>query len=265
MDLLLTGKRAVVTGAAGGIGREVAHALAAEGVDLVLTGRTAATLEKTAAAVTERSGRSAHVVVVDVRDDAAVRAMVDRAVEVLGGVDILVNSASNQAVGRHMPRLAETGDDVFWDDVDTKLVGYLRTSRAVAPHLVAQGWGRIINIAGLGARETRSIVRTVRNVGVAALTKNLADELGPHGVNVTAVHPGLTRTPELAEELTARAAAEGRTLAELEDELGANALNRLVDATEVADVVAFLASPRSVAVNGDAVGVGGGTRGVVHY
>ena len=154
---------------------------------------------------------------------------------------------------------------MFWQDVDTKLVGYLRTARAVAPHLIAQGWGRIVNLGGTGARETRSIVRSVRNGGVTALTKNLADELGPQGVNVTVVHPGVTRTPQLAEQLRARAESEGRSVAEIEDELGNNGLGRLVDATEVADVVVFLASPRSVSINGDGVSVGGGTRGVIHY
>ncbi|WP_205473406.1 SDR family NAD(P)-dependent oxidoreductase [Nocardioides sp. SYSU D00038] len=265
MDLDLTGRRAIVTGATGGIGVEVARVLAEEGADLVLAARTREPLEKLAAEVAEHGGRRAHPVVADVQDDGSVRALVAEAVDVLGGVDILVNSASNQQVGRHMPGLLDTTDEVFWEDVDTKLVGYLRTARAVAPHLVAQGWGRIVNIGGLGARETRSLVRSVRNVGVAALTKNLAEELGPHGVNVTVVHPGLTRTPTLSRDLATRAAAEGRTVAELEDELGANALGRLVDAAEVADVVAFLASPRSVAVNGDAVSVGGGTRGVIHY
>ena len=265
MDLQLRGRRAIVTGASGGIGIEVAHALAAEGVDLVLAARTREPLEKAAAVVAERSGRQVHAFSTDVRDDDAVRRLVQETVQRLGGVDILVNSASDQSVGRHMPPLEGTTDEVFWQDVDTKLVGYLRTARAVAPHLTAQGWGRIINLGGTGARETRSIVRSVRNGGVTALTKNLADELGPRGVNVTVVHPGVTRTPQLAEQLRARAESEGRSAAELEEELGNNGLGRLVDATEVADVVVFLASPRSVSINGDGVSVGGGTRGVIHY
>jgi NAD(P)-dependent dehydrogenase (short-subunit alcohol dehydrogenase family) len=265
MDLHLRDKRAVITGASGGIGIAVAHALAAEGVDLVLAARTREPLEKAAAEVAEASGRRVHAVVTDVRDDVSVKRLVEETVNLLGGVDILVNSASDQAVGRHMPGLAGTTDDIFWQDVDTKVGGYLRTSRAVAPHLVANGWGRIINLGGLGARETRSIVRSVRNAGIAALTKNLADELGPRGVNVTVVHPGVTRTPQLAATIAQRAADEGRTVADLEDELGANGLGRLVDATEVADVVTFLASPRSVSINGDSVSVGGGTRGVIHY
>jgi len=265
MDLQLGGKRAVISGASGGLGVEIAHALAAEGVDLVLAARRQQPLEELATDVVGRHGTAAHVVVVDVLDDASVQALAARARDLLGGVDILVNAASDQGVGQHMPGLAGTSDEVFWQDVDTKVVGYLRTARAFAPLLVAQGWGRIINLGGLGARETRSLVRSVRNVGVAALTKNLSDELARHGVNVVVVHPGLTRTPRLSEQIAERAAAEGRTVEELELELGANDLGRLVDAREVADVVAFLASPRSVAISGDAIAVGGGARGVVHY
>lgn len=257
MDLGLRGKRALVTGATGGIGRNIAHALAAEGVDIVVTGRDQARLEELAAEIEDRYSTQACGVAADVRDHASVGRLVEKAISRLKSLDILVNAASNQNVGRHMPRLADTTDSIFWADVDTKVVGYLRTARAVAPLLVEQGWGRIINLGGCGARETRSIVRTVRNVGVAALTKNLADELGPAGVNCVVVHPGVTRTPQLAAELASRAVAEGRSVAELESELGYNALDRLVDATEVADVVVFLASPRSVAINGDAVSVGG--------
>jgi NAD(P)-dependent dehydrogenase (short-subunit alcohol dehydrogenase family) len=131
-------------------------------------------------------------------------------------------------------------------------VGYLRTARALAPHLIEKGWGRIINIGGLAIHRTGRPVATLRNVGVAAITKNLADELGPKGINVTAVHPGATRTErtDKAEE------------AELAKNVG---IDRIVDAKEVAWVVAFLASPKSVAINGDAIPIGGGSPGTIHY
>ncbi|KRD08701.1 short-chain dehydrogenase [Mycobacterium sp. Root265] len=249
MDLQLTGKRAIITGGSKGIGLAVAHALAAEGVDVVLAARTKDTLEKAAAQVSERSGRRAIPVVTDTGDDESVKALVARAVEELGGVDILINNASNQAVGAGFPDLAGTSDEDFWADVNVKVVGYLRAARAVAPHQVQQGWGRIINVSGLGYRQTHSIVRSIRNVSVAALTKNLADELGPHGVNVTVVHPGQTRTE------TKNPTKESAN----------NAIGRVVDAAEVADVIAFLASPRSVAITGDAVAAGGGLLGTVNY
>ena len=98
------------------------------------------------------------------------------------------------------------------------------------------------------------------------MTKNLADELGPRGVNVTVVHPGMTRTERTPEAMAAMAQARGTTVDELERALaGSVALGRLVTAEEVAAVVAFLASPKSVAVNGDPVAAGGGARGAIYY
>ena len=132
--------------------------------------------------------------------------------------------------------------------------------------MIAGGWGRIVMISGLAARQTGSIIGSIRNVSVAALAKNLADELGPKGINVTVVHPGLTVTEKVQDLLAARARSAGVTEAEMAARMAANvAIGRLVTAEEVADVVAFLASPRSVAVNGDAVACGGGARGAIHY
>ena len=129
---------------------------------------------------------------------------------------------------------------------------YLRTARALAPHLVQNGWGRIVNIGGLALYRTGRPVATLRNVGVAAITKNLADELGPRGINVTAVHPGPTRTEQTDPATVAWAATR-------------NTLGRIVEASEVANVVAFLASPLSVAINGEAIPVGGGLPGDIRY
>jgi NAD(P)-dependent dehydrogenase (short-subunit alcohol dehydrogenase family) len=144
--------------------------------------------------------------------------------------------------------------------------GYLRCARAVAPLMVESGWGRIVNIAGLAARNTGNVVGTIRNVAVVAMTKNLADELGPRGINVTVVHPGMTRTERTPEAMAAMARSRGTTVEELERALeGGVSIGRLVTAQEVASVVAFLASPKSVALNGDAVAAGGGARGSIYY
>lgn len=94
---------------------------------------------------------------------------------------------------------------------------------------------------------------------------NLADELGPKGVNVTVVHPGLTRTERLTDRLTMQAEESGSTVTELEAGLTRNSVRRVIDAREVADVVTFLASPRSIAITGDAIAVGGGVPGPVYY
>jgi NAD(P)-dependent dehydrogenase (short-subunit alcohol dehydrogenase family) len=106
----------------------------------------------------------------------------------------------------------------------------------------------------------------VRNVAVAAMTKNLADELGPSGINVTVVHPGPTLTEGTGQLLAGLAAHDGTTPEEAAARIGAGtSIGRMVTAAEVADVVAFLASPRSVAITGDAIAVGGGARGAIHY
>jgi len=265
MDLKLKGKRAVVSGGSRGIGLAAARALAAEGVDLVLAARSADTLRTVAAELAAAHGVKVIGIPTDVRDDEAVRKLARHAEDALGGIDILVNSASDQSIGAAHPRLAETSDDGFYGDIDVKLVGYLRTARAIAPVMIRQGWGRIINISGLGARSTLSITRTIRNVGVVALTKNLADELGPHGINVVGVHPGVTRTEKTGPSVQAEAERLGLSVAEVEQRRAANIIGRLVDAEEVADVIAFLASPRSASITGDFIPVGGGEPGVVHY
>ena len=130
----------------------------------------------------------------------------------------------------------------------------------------ANGWGRIVNISGLAARQTGSAVGSMRNVAVAALSKNMADELGPSGINVNVVHPGLTRTEGTAPLVQARAAAQGISTQEVEAQMAAgNSINHLLDASEVAQVVAFLCSPKSRAINGDVIAAGGGAPRSIHY
>ncbi|MEV6217260.1 SDR family NAD(P)-dependent oxidoreductase [Nocardia sp. NPDC058379] len=265
MDLRLQGKRAIVTGASKGIGLAIARGLAAEGVDVVIAARSREPLEAAAADIAGESGRRVIAIPTDTGDDAQVQHLVARTVDELGGVDILVNSAATPWSAGANTDLSATTDDIVRREVEIKVLGYLRTARAVAPHLVEQGWGRIINISGLGARQANSIGQTIRNVSVSALTKNLADELGPHGVNVTVVHPGLTRTERLSDRLRARADEDGVDIATLEAELARNSIRRVIDASEVADVVTFLASPRSIAITGDAVAAGGGVPGPIFY
>ena len=260
MDLELTGRRALVTGGSRGIGLAVGRALAAEGADVALVARGEDALRSAAEDVAARERAPRDRRAADTGDDASVAAMVGEVVAQLGGVDILVNAAATPATG------APFTDDDLEGEINVKVRGYLRCARAVAPLMVESGWGRIVNIGGLAARQTGNIVGTVRNVAVAAMTKNLADELGPRGVNVTVVHPGMTRTERTPEAMAAMAQARGTTVEELERALaGAVALGRLVTAEEVAAVVAFLASPKSVAVNGDPVAAGGGARGPIYY
>jgi NAD(P)-dependent dehydrogenase (short-subunit alcohol dehydrogenase family) len=252
MDLELKGKRAIVTGASRGIGKAIARQLAAEGVDVVITSRNQEQLRATAAELSAESGRRVLPVVADSRSKADIDALIATTVAELGGIDILVNNAATPGGVGNAAKIEDVVDDVVLEDVDIKVVGYLRTARAAAPHFIKSGWGRIINIGGLAARKSGRPVASIRNVAVAALTKNLADELGPKGVNVVAVHPGSTRT-ERTDPKNEAALAAG------------SSIGRIIDASEVAYVVAFLASPRSVSINGDTIAVGGGSPGNIYY
>jgi NAD(P)-dependent dehydrogenase (short-subunit alcohol dehydrogenase family) len=265
MDLQLAGKRAIVTGASRGIGYAVARALAAEGAAVVLAARGQDALDAAAARIAADGGR-ALAVVTDTTDEASVRGLVRRAADEFGGVDILVNSAATPATSGFSSALADMDDDRLRHEVETKVLGYLRCARAVAPLMAAQGWGRVINVSGLAARQTGSVIGSIRNVAVAAMTKNLGDELGPQGINVTVVHPGATRTEASPATFAAMAEAQGVEEAEIVRRFASGiSIGRLVTAEEVAHTVAFLASPLSVAINGEAIAVGGGQIGPIHY
>lgn len=266
MDLQLAGKRALVTGGSRGIGRAIARALLDEGVRVVIAARDAQVVGQAARELAEATGGEAHGLTVDTRDDASVDALVAEAVARLGGLDIVVNAAARPGSPPAVPGIAGVASDYLLEEVNTKVVGYLRVARATAPHLVANGWGRIINLSGLAARQTGSLPGSIRNIAVAALTKGLADELGPQGVNVTVVHPGATRTERTAAAITNRATTDGISEAAAEKALyGGSLIGRIVEAEEIAAIVVFLASPMSAAINGDAIAAGGGTPRAIHY
>lgn len=266
MDLQLSGKTAIVTGGSRGIGRAIATVLAAEGVDVGILSRSASTLEEAAAAISRSSGRRVIPLVADTGDTAAVNAAVKQAARDLGRIDILVNNAARPGGGPPRPGLEHLPDETFVEQMNVKVLGYLRCARAVVPHMKAQGWGRIVNISGLAARQTGNAIGSMRNVAVAALTKNLADELGPFGINVTCVHPGLTWTESMQEQMEQQAASGGESLEDARERLaGLNAVRRVITAEDIAHVVAFLASPLAVAITGDSIAAGGGVGRAIHY
>jgi NAD(P)-dependent dehydrogenase (short-subunit alcohol dehydrogenase family) len=266
MDLELTGKVAVVTGGSRGIGKAIARELALEGVDVALIARNPETLEATRRELADQTGRRIIGVTADTSNDDSVRAMGRQVLETFGRVDILVNSAAAPGGQQPPPRLHEIDTANFDAELHTKVLGYLRCAREFAPSMREHGWGRIVNISGLAARQTGTILGSVRNVSVVALSKNLADELGPHGINVNTVHPGTTRTERTEGVVAARAEATGQTPEEVEKQMAnGNTIRQIVDAREVAYVVTFLCSPKSIAINGDVIAAGGGALRAIHY
>ena len=265
MDLELNGKTAVITGGSRGIGKAIARELALEGVDVVIASRGEEALEATASELAAETGRRIIPITVDTGNDTSVKAMVAQANEALGHIDILVNNAAVVG-GGPVPTLSEITKDHLWADMNVKVMGYLRCAQAVAPLMQARQWGRIINISGMAARNAGSTIGSMRNVSVVAMTKNLANLLGPDGINVTVVHPGATRTERTTEIVSNRASAEGISEAEIDAQLdGGNSIKHMVDAREIAFVVTFLASPRSISINGDVIAAAGGLGPAIHY
>ena len=241
----LTGKRALVTGANTGIGQAIAIALADAGADIALAGRSAAAETMALIAAT---GRKVVDLRVDLSSIAPVQGVVDQAVENLGGIDILVNNAG---IIRRNDLADFTEED--WDAVvDTNLKALFFLSQSAARVMMAQGSGKIINIASLLSFQggIRVPSYAAAKSGVAGLTKALANELAPKGVQVNAIAPGYITTNNTA----ALQADETRNRQILER----IPTGRWGKPEDIAGAAVFLASPASDYVTGHVLAVDGG-------
>lgn len=272
MDLGLKGKGAIVTGGSQGIGKAIARELAREGVNVAIVARRKEPLEAAARELSAETGARVIAVTADVTDKKQVEAMVERAAAELGGLHILVNSGSSPGGSASAIGPIETVvDEDLLLDFNTKYVGALRCARAVIPHLRKNGWGRIINVSGANARNAGNLSGGARNASLVHMTKTLAVQLGRAGITVNCIHPGVTRTERTPKLLAARAAELGVTPEEAEkanyapDSPRGNAICRMVDASEVAYVAAFLASDKAWAVSGELVVATGGAGRAVYY
>lgn len=264
MNLELKGSTAVVTGGSRGIGRAIAEELVSSGVSVAIAGRNTGPLEKAA----KQLSILGNVIPIqaDTSDDSSVKKLINSAISQLGSINILVNCAASVSWREPNPNIETLKYDEFVRSLNVKVMGYLRCAREVAPLMREQGWGRIINIAGMMARKSGSIIGSIRNVSVVALTKNLAKELGRDGINVTCIHPGTTRTDSTPELMERRASLEKKDLITIEREFSnETAIGRMVTAKDIAYLTCFLASPRSIAVQGDLIVADGGSSNDIRY
>lgn len=272
MELGLRGRKAIVAGGSRGIGKAIALELAREGVDMVLTARGADALEASAREIAQETGARVLPMACDVTDRQSVDAMVDQAARELGGLNILINSASSpggspNAIG---PIDTIVDADLLYD-FDVKYLGALRCSRAAIPHMKDAAMGRIINISGGNARTPGNLSGGARNTALVHFTRTLALQFGRHGITVNCIHPGPTRTERTARQLAERSAKSGMTPEEIERQdyaeggPRANAIGRMVDAREVAHVAVFLASDRAAAMTGELLSPNGGAGNAVYY
>jgi len=256
----LSGQVALITGGGRGIGRAIALRFVSEGAAVMLAATKREPLEATAAEIRKAGGRVA-TAVVDVADEAAVKAVVAATLGELGRLDILVNNAG---VGGPTLRVADM-ERADWDrTLAVNVTGAFLCSKHAIPHMVARKSGRIVNItsiAGLMGYPLRSPY-AVSKWGMIALTRTLAGELGEHGITVNAIAPGAVRGERVEGVIAARAAALGRPAADVERELFVDptALKRMVGPDDVAATAAFLASSDAANITGETISVSAGFR-----
>lgn len=243
----------MVAAASKGIGLAVAKALAAEGAKLSICARTEDTLEAAAAEI----GGETTSYVVDVANPEDLAWWYQQTIEDLGPVGILVTNTGGPAAGL----LGDITDEQWQSGFDSTLMNVVRLVRLVQPDMIAAGWGRIVHITSLVAKDPAPVlpISSTLRTGLISLTKLQALELAPKGVTVNAVLPGNTLTDRQRHLAEVRAEREAITAEEALAKQGAEVpIGRLADPSEIASVVAFLCGASASYVTGTSLLVDGG-------
>jgi 3-oxoacyl-[acyl-carrier protein] reductase len=255
----LENKKAIVTGAAKGMGAAITTTLAREGADILLAARDRSALEAVAAEV-RALGREAYIVLVDVTDEAQVKAMVEEAKRVFDGrIDILVNVA-----GVTGP-IETPVQDIKVEDFDYVITANERGTflpiKHVVPTMIAQNAGKIVNIGGTSGLRGYPM-RTSYSAskwGVRGITRTVALELGKYNINVNAVCPGIVETPRMRKLCEGKAEVRGWTVEEVYNEYVQDmALKRVTEPQDIANAVLFMASDEARQITGQELAVDGG-------
>lgn len=263
MDLALRGRVALITGGSRGIGRAIALALAEQGADVAICGRTRETLGETAAAIAAHGVR-VWPVVADVTQLSEIQAFIDQIARDAGRIDILINNA----VSSLSAPFAEQTDDHWRHHIDVKLMAYIRCAREAHAHMKTHGWGRIVNIGGMTARIVAPlrITNGVVNAGVSNFTKQLSVQVGPDNITVNCVHPGYTISDRMLAGFERRARDAGVSIDDITAESIAEVpLGRLIRPEDIAASVMFFCSPLADVVTGQCIAVDGGSGTAISY
>ena len=242
MDLGLSGKTALVTGASAGIGRGIAKALAAEGVRLAVTARRRAKLEELA----RETGAKLAIIEADFMQEGAPRRIADAALEALGGVDILVNKAG----GSRPFKLGSSEAD--WEEAMTlNFTRQRQLGHALLDQMIGRQWGRIVNITGKSEPEGINGAFAAK-AAMHAWAKGLSREVGKHGITVNCIPPGRIHSEQILRNYTPE---YRQWQAEHEIPMG-----RYGEPEDIAALVCFLCSPLASYITGTVIPVDGGLR-----
>jgi NAD(P)-dependent dehydrogenase (short-subunit alcohol dehydrogenase family) len=254
----LENQTAIVTGGGRGIGKSIALALAREGANVLVSGRHDDALEQTAIEI-RQMGRRALAFVADVSQEQEVQEMVNSALRDFGSLNILVNNAG--IVGPTAPITNVTRAD--WDRcLAVNLTSAFLCARAVLPGMIERRSGKIINISSVAGRMAYALRApdAASKWGMIGLSRTLAQEVGPHNIQVNAVLPGPTAGQRMQTVIDQRAQELGQSSAEVEKQyVEGTALKRMVDPAHVAATVVFLASSDGDSITGQAIEVTAGS------
>jgi len=255
MELGLKGKVALVTGSSRGIGRGVADALAAEGCDVMLTGRDEKALDEAASAISAK-GRRAATSTLDLRQQGATEKLIDEVRREFGGLDILVNNAGATKRGDFL----ELTDADWQDGYALKFFAHMRLARAAWP-LLKERRGSLVSIGGTGGRKPTAqfTIGSSVNAAVAAFTKCLADRGKEDGVQVNCIHPSVVETDRTRRRIKAETERSGRPEKAIRDEI-AREFNTIRFGTveDVGNLVTFIVSSRATWLHGATIDLDGG-------
>jgi 3-oxoacyl-[acyl-carrier protein] reductase len=257
MNLGLKDRVAIVAASSRGLGKACAVELAREEAQVVICARNADELAATADEIQEKTGGHVLWLAVDLTDPAQIRHLAEETLRRYGRIDVLVTNNGGPATGY----FADLDDETWLAAHQLTLMSAVRLIRAVLPAMRAQGWGRIVNITSVSVKQPLDdlLLSNVYRPGVVALAKTLAPQVAADGITINNVAPGYTRTERVVEIFDARAAAQGRTTADVLAETTASyPMKRMGEPEELAALVAFLASERASYITGTTILVDGG-------
>lgn len=257
MDLGLTGRVAIITGSSDGIGLVTAQTLAREGARVVLCARREPKLFEARDKILKETGAEVLAVQCDVRRLDDVQRLVTETLRRFGAIHILINNAGSVPA----IKFTDVSDEQWYENLERKLMGFLRMTREVVPHMQKNGWGRIVNVAGTAGLEPSNTAMAVglNNAAVMNWTKSMSLEYAGDGILVNTVAPGSINTPRQTGNRQREAEVTGKSVEEIHQARVKDIpLHRLGLPQEVANVIVFMASECASYMTGTCVTVDGG-------